>query len=430
MFHLSAKRTSLLALCVIVLCGCTSVSGPSLLPSALNPVDRFRFRGLKITKGKPFVIAQSDSYTQRGSVSHPNLMVQSDKRINLAYYAKAGKEHGGQTLAVDWPAYSDDGGKTWNFGDPFIWADGVPHATEGKKGEKLKWYYGYGWGAVRLQDGTFIGQDRVMKFKKNVMQAENRGIWSSDGEIWFGPRKIQFQLPPGVKQVVCISPRGVLLPDGSHLIAAYYVYDYPDPHPKVKMDSMTDYVSSVFISADGGQSYSYYSDIAKTPDKVAEGLGPCEPDIIRLKNGDILSAMRSQWKIHRPIIMSRSVDDGKTWQREDFREPGVMPMFVETENGILMMAYGRPGNNLLFSLDNGKTWGRKTIISSADEKTSGYITAVEVEPNRVLIVYDSYGKPSKDFWLWEPPPDVNTLWGMFIDIEYEGEAQDSSPENQ
>jgi hypothetical protein len=85
-------------------------------------------------------------------------------------------------------------------------------------------------------------------------------------------------------------------------------------------------------------------------------------------------------------------------------------------NGVLVLAYGRPGNNLIFSVDDGRHWGRELPLTAADVRTSGYVGIAEVSSNRLLAVYDAYDTDVTGLWLWEPK-EVNGVFGAFIDVK-------------
>jgi len=55
-------------------------------------------------------------------------------------------------------------------------------------------------------------------------------------------------------------------------------------------------------------------------------------------------------------------------------------------SGVLVCAYGRPGNWLAFSLDDGRSWVGHTCFYGG--RSTGYMVPEEVAPNRVLVVWD------------------------------------------
>jgi hypothetical protein len=56
------------------------------------------------------------------------------------------------------------------------------------------------------------------------------------------------------------------------------------------------------------------------------------------------------------------------------------------KNGIIVCTYGRPGNWLCFSLDDGHTWAGHFCFF--DGSTTSYNSVEEVSPDTLLVVYD------------------------------------------
>lgn len=65
----------------------------------------------------------------------------------------------------------------------------------------------------------------------------------------------------------------------------------------------------------------------------------------------------------------------------------VDPDMTLMSHGVLACSYGRPGSNLMFSLDGGRTWGHHTVITS--ERGFNYTAIREVRPGRLLYVHDA-----------------------------------------
>lgn len=85
-------------------------------------------------------------------------------------------------------------------------------------------------------------------------------------------------------------------------------------------------------------------------------------------------------------------------------------------NGVVVCAFGRPGNSLIFSTDGGRTCGRELALTAADVRTTGYVDMIEGEPGCLLVVYDAYDTSLQKFWLWEPR-EVNGVFGVFVDVK-------------
>lgn len=165
-------------------------------------------------------------------------------------------------------------------------------------------------------------------------------------------------------------------------------------------------------STDRGKTWSFHSVVAfNLTDKVlTEGF--CEPDLLLLPDNKILCFIRSSgnyasslgssnngnpavkmpfyYRKATPLFMSASSDMGKTWSNalpvNDF---GVWPDALVLQNGIIALSYGRPGNWLMFSNDNGANWGPKIQFYNDiyPPDCGNYMSMAEVAPNVLLVVY-------------------------------------------
>ncbi len=161
----------------------------------------------------------------------------------------------------------------------------------------------------------------------------------------------------------------------------------------------------VVKSTDRGRSWSYLSTIAYDPDAGLEGFN--ETAMALLENGGLLAVMRTGGG--QPMYQSRSTDQGKTWSKTiPTGVCGVFPDMTLMSNGVLACSYGRPGNNVMFSVDGtGKLWTHHTWIRASDrllpgqymQFTSGYTAIRESGPDELLFVFavrgliEAEGKP-------------------------------------
>jgi hypothetical protein len=297
------------------------------------------------------------------------------------------------------PAISFDGGEKWQFG-PDIYAnldvDRMRYSHVVKYGTTLEY--------------RFNGPN----FHKRTISAE----WFDGDKAIKGPETVYLSIPFGYRDEFRIMDNGVVLSNGSWMFTA-----------TTKNKSTKQWEVFSLISDDQGESFSYGSTILDY-DKCTEILGhhvigPSESAIIKKKNGELLCIIRSGqttfWgfnplKHMGNMLIAKSKDDGNTWDVRDFGRPGVNPVLLRMSNGVLCLAYGRPGNNLLFSCDDGETWGNEVALTAADIKTSGYVGITEVEPGRLLAVYDVHDTDTSGIWLWEPE-EVNGVFGVFVDVK-------------
>lgn len=393
-------------------CGCMS---QSYLPNMLVSVQRER----------PFIIAQSDNSLGFGFVSHPYLLAVSTSRIALTYFV-TGDPPGATKAAADWPAYSDDGGKTWAFGDPFNWQGGgaptnLNHPTSLVRGEHVPFFnMGYFFAAAVLSNNVRAVQYYVAKGTR-CGTTVNRGLRSTDGgKTWTGPEEIVFTTPTNLwRPFIYLSPKAFQMRDGSLLCVGYgrHITETNMSNPYIRRRS-----SYVYRSTDEGRTYKYWGTIAVPEDALWGNEGPCEPSMEQLFNGELIALVRTQGGgfgrgAAKNMLLARSVDQGRTWETKELRIGGVMPGVLKLQNGVLVAVYGLPGNCLIFSLNGGRSWSREIVITPPDVRTTGYLDILEVSPNRLLLVYDTYDAPLSKAWLWDPPDVVNAVWGMFVNIE-------------
>jgi len=144
--------------------------------------------------------------------------------------------------------------------------------------------------------------------------------------------------------------------------------------------------------------------------------GPSEAAIVRLADRRLYSIFRTGGGAY--MGHSWSSDDGGTWTRPastGFK--GVAPHLRRLSNGVLACTYGRPGPvTIMFSMDGaGRNWSHITEVFRG--RSTCYTDLIELEPGRLLVVYDSvpYG------WHQIPYSDrdrsvKNTVFGTFIEV--------------
>ena len=126
--------------------------------------------------------------------------------------------------------------------------------------------------------------------------------------------------------------------------------------------------------------------------------GFTEPAFEVLNNGRFLCVMRSGDTT--PLYKSFSDDEGRTWTKpEPFTPNGVMPMLLKLDNGVLVLASGRPGMQLRFNLNgDGEVWTEPIEMLPYTTKegnfnewwTCGYPSLLKASENTFYIVYSDF----------------------------------------
>jgi hypothetical protein len=127
-------------------------------------------------------------------------------------------------------------------------------------------------------------------------------------------------------------------------------------------------------TTDEGRTFSHFSTIGKGD----------EPGVARITPQEWTAVMRQDsWASLHQVW---SHDGGKTWSKPVVLEEGsVDPDMVVMRSGVIACSYGRPGDSLMLSTDQGKTWRHHCVITDMD--VGGYTTIREVRPGRLLYVY-------------------------------------------
>ncbi len=89
-----------------------------------------------------------------------------------------------------------------------------------------------------------------------------------------------------------------------------------------------------------------------------------EADLLIAPNGNLLCMMRSGGRnggaavlFPTPLYCSWSEDMGRSWSPPaQVADRGVGPDMILLRNGVIVCTYSRPGNWLIYSMDNGLTW--------------------------------------------------------------------------
>ncbi len=135
-------------------------------------------------------------------------------------------------------------------------------------------------------------------------------------------------------------------------------------------------------------------------------IGISEPYVEALGDGRLLCVYRCDTG-GREMLQSWSSDSGRTWTAPvSAHAVGVDPGLLRLDNGVLLCSYGRPGVNLMYSLDGGESWRGHTSVYPHTSRTrpapaSGrmaawshaYTSMVALSGQDVLLFFDIHEHP-------------------------------------
>lgn len=432
---------------LILAAGCTTVKQAALDVPGLGLVAQ-RSAGIRIESGDPFVLAMSDRPLIHGDYSFPQVR-QWGSNLVVAW-ATQGDRAGSSRISVDRngdllpileteirsPALSTNDGLDWALRLP---GDLDAQLTNSTKAASYCWHLGFNmipqpfFGYTPRRDGSIV----ALQYEGwAILKGEERANWEAVGMgmtyrdgAWSDPYDVLFDIPnvdlTFKARTLVISPRGIELEDGRILIAVASREVFPYKL-EGKAAGMPDALATLlFVSDDAGKTFRFYSMVASPKHAPLGYNGPCEPSLIRLKNGEFLCAMRTGAGISsgsQSILFARSSDQGMTWSRFASSRQGVWPVLVQMSNGVVACSYGRTGNRVMFSADDGRTWFKTIVLTPDMQGTSGYTDMIEVSPGRLLVVYDEreYAPPGKK--LWDASQGLNAVLGRYIDVTVEGDT--------
>jgi hypothetical protein len=197
-----------------------------------------------------------------------------------------------------------------------------------------------------------------------------------------------------------------LLPDNS-IIAGTYPAFYENDEGGVDPSGV-----SFYRSTDQGMTWKILGKIPYSFDPVADpngkrrlALGFTEPAFDILQDGTFVCVIRTTdgYGIS-PMYISRSSDQGVTWSHpEVFTPSGVLPRLLQLENGVVVLASGRPGVQLRFSTDGkGEQWTDPFEMLPFEENerhdkiSCGYPCLLATGPDRFLVIYSDFKYLNQD----------------------------------
>jgi hypothetical protein len=272
---------------------------------------------------------------------------------------------------------------------------------------------------VRLNDGSLMSIEFIPDWVDST-HAHIRTWRSSDmGKTWQLTRGL-YTSPEAMGFLRVWRGPIQLASDGSVIVPAYTKYA-GDRRNR----------SMILQTKDFGASWTLRSTIIPpTPD-----LGTNEVGMSYTTDGRLLAVVRPDTPEPYQLRMAYSADDGLTWSPPDVvRGPAgpvgsVSPVLALQPNGMLLLGYGRPDNNLLVSSDGtGRTWDSHAFVfgnapattgPARDQGSSGNTAITNVEANRSIFFYDRCHSNN----LCKPYNEQYSIWGTYVDAVTPGDGK-------
>lgn len=309
-------------------------------------------------------------------------------------------------------AFSKDGGNTWTKDASSSLGGGLTLAN----GDKIRVYTPPAIDVKKLALPKLVGSSpeaygrHFSYYKLDELPEELRGVyidrlekgakeWTKEHAVLNDPQAVRYT-DSGMFPVVWWGDMHIAA-DGS-IVTGVYPGFYLNDEGKVDPSGVFFYKST-----DQGRTWDilsripYEPDLKKDPDGAKRlALGFTEPAFEILSDGTYLCVLRTTDGLgNSPMYVTRSTDQGKTWSSpEVFTPAGVLPRLLQLENGVVVLASGRPGLQLRFSLDGkGATWSDPfEMLPFENEKdvvSCGYPELLEMGPDRFLVIYSDFKYP-------------------------------------
>jgi len=329
---------------------------------------------LAITVSQPFIISSRMNHPELGAHEQPHLFKLRNGDVLLVFH-KDGDIHGAQRVSMR----SRDKGRTWTVEPERVNRDEAIGA---------------------LKDGTVLVYDTYGFMKQEGVFCKELFRSRDGGETFEGPLLATVTVPLAAAHVFQGNTeryrktsaqwsnhtggnfwRTILeLDDGSLLACGSALFK---GHPPDFYNSIRNVCHR---STDKGMTWQYLATIGYNPE-----IGFHEPVMCKCTDGSILCVMRTKGGGH-PLMQSRSRDNGRRWEPpKETGSLGVDPDLCLMSHGVLACSYGRPGNRIMFSMDGtGSEWTDRVKIYECKRGSFGYTGIVEVEPGKLLFVYDRH----------------------------------------
>ena len=362
----------------------------------------------KVHLSKPMMVVQAEQEEEWGFFQFPNIGKTSDGTLIVSWHMREDSHKAyGQAGRKYTPMMSKDGGKTWRPQDKAYFApvrgynglmkDGLLLQVITPSSKNIKEYSSFpkpiaAWGGRSFYKVDELPQDlqgTYLQFVGESIKSQTIHATLRDSGL---VRNAIGELMPVVWWGNIIQ-----MADNS-MVAGVYPARYVNEKSGVTRSSV-----SFYRSTDDGLSWDIIGRIPCEADGILDKRGDNEfdePTFEVLPDSTFICVMRSGST--SPMYKTFSYDKGYSWTKpEPFTPNGVNPKLMRLGNNVLVLASGRPGVQLRFSLDgDGKTWTEPIEMlpfsyssfnkDMAFEATCGYANIIADGENSFYIVYSDF----------------------------------------
>ena len=362
---------------------------------------------LKVKLDEPVIVTVAEKPEKWGHFQFPAIGRSSDNRLVASWsisddaVASYGKDSGFKISSDGGKSWNDTGSKPISGGVVLSGGDRIAiHTPPALKEEEVHLPQ-----PVRSENESYGG--RFKYFRINELPGELQGAyinrvkqgeskWTTEHAALIDSQVVRYSVS-GLLPVVCWGDLR-LARDNSVVVGTYPAF-YENKRGSVSPSGV-----SFYRSTNNGHSWEIQGRVPYQPDvlidknsKKRSVMGFTEPGFEILANGTYLCVLRTTDGYgNSPMYMTRSADEGNTWSRpEPFTAAGVLPRLLQLQNGVIVLASGRPGVQLRFSVDGkGEKWTDPFEMlpfeSEKDQVSCGYTELLATGPDRFLLIYSDF----------------------------------------
>ena len=363
----------------------------------------------KVKLGKPVMVAQAEQEEEWGYFQFPGICRSDDGKLIVSWMMNE-DSHKAYDKGDIFKRMSTNGGKTWKPLDrdyfirgflSFDLKNGDVIQIHNPASKNIKEYRSFPKpvSSISTSNMTFYLEkdlpDNLRGTYINIRNGQTKQIVRFQGKLE-DPGLMRY----AIDDLMPLMWWGEIkeLQDGSLVGGIYRTYykDFEEVTPK---SCITFYKSN-----DKGH---HWKALGRIPYRIEEIKGRkydttrgfCEASFDVLNDSTFFCVIRTGY--NTPMYKTYSYDGGKNWTEPTaFTPNGVRPQLLKMDNGILVLASGRPGVQLRFSIDgDGKNWTEPIeMLPYMNEDgshniwgaTCGYSRLLKVDNQTFYLVYSDF----------------------------------------